>query len=189
MGKPTVTPEAAPSSEQLLAADRDESANDRSIRTFATLPPEILSGDSTYVLDSSSGYVMESKTNAHGKDSQAFGVPISIAVGESIAVENPYSQPSPAQDSIKTPVLPFLGATYTMDRSSVFVIHGQTLTPGSTVTVSGSVVSVPLLIEQHGQSSPQQTVVTTPVMYLGSSTYIMDKSFKLGPRRPDNCSR
>ena len=81
MGKPTVTPEAAPSSEQLLAADRDESANDRSIRTFATLPPEILSGDSTYVLDSSSGYVMESKTNAHGKDSQAFGVPISIAVG------------------------------------------------------------------------------------------------------------
>ncbi|CAO1597850.1 MAG: hypothetical protein LQ349_004542 [Xanthoria aureola] len=116
MGKHTVTPEAAPSSEQLLAADRDESANDRSIRTFATLPPEILSGDSTYVLDSSSGYVMESKTNAHGKDSQAFGVPISIAVGESIAIENPYSQPSPAQDLIKTPVLPFLGATYTMDR-------------------------------------------------------------------------
>lgn len=58
----------------------------------------------------------------------------------------------------------------------MFVIQGQTLTPGSTVAVSGSVVSAPPLIEQHGQSSPQQTVVTTPVMYLGSLTYIMDKS-------------
>ncbi|KAL8755127.1 MAG: hypothetical protein Q9199_003859 [Rusavskia elegans] len=174
MDKPTATPEAAPSSAPLVAADRGDAANDQSIQT--ALPPDILSGDSTDVLGSSSEYVIESRMNAHGEGSQAFGLPISIAVGESIAIDKPYSQPLPTQDLSKTPVLPFLGSAYTMESSSIFVIDGQTLTPGGTVTISGSVVPVPALTEPHGQSSPQQTIVTMPVMYLGSSPYLMDTS-------------
>ncbi|KAI4240763.1 MAG: hypothetical protein L6R42_011450 [Xanthoria sp. 1 TBL-2021] len=174
MDKPTAIPEAAPSSAPMVAADRGDAANDQSSQT--ALPPEILSGDSTYVLGSSSEYVIEIKMNAHGEGSQAFGVPISIAVGESIAIDKPYSQPLPTQDLSKTPVLPFLGSAYTMEPSSIFVIDGQTLIPGGTGTISGSVVSVPPLTEPHGQSSPQQTIVTMPVMYLGSSPYLIDTS-------------
>ena len=122
---------------------------------------------SIYTADQSSNIVVEGQTVALGGAFTVSGNVISV----------PTMQPiQPPQNSISTPVMSFLGSTLTMDMSSNFVFGGETIKPGSAVTISGSILSVPHLNGPQGQSFSQQSVVTIPLLSFRSSTYIMDMS-------------
>ncbi|KAL8778641.1 MAG: hypothetical protein Q9213_007331 [Squamulea squamosa] len=181
MGQPTATPVAIPIDVAsglgpYSAATSGEAANSQSIRTLASPPSEIISGDLTYTLGSSSEYIIASSIVAQSRDSKDLGSPVSLASGQSVTFDKPFSQSSPKHDLIPTPILPFLRSTYTMDISSKLLIDGQTITPGGILTILGSAVSVPHTVEAHAQSVPEQSVVKTPVISFAGLTYTMTTS-------------
>ncbi|KAI4273895.1 MAG: hypothetical protein LQ337_004307 [Flavoplaca oasis] len=120
----------------------------------------------TYTMDKSSKIVVEGQTVEPGGAVTLSGSIISV----------PTIKPLPTQTLIPTSVVSFLGSTLTMDMSSNFIFDGQTVKPGSAITVSGSILSVPHLVGPLGESSSQQSTVTIPLLSFGSSTYTMDMS-------------
>ncbi|KAL8889911.1 MAG: hypothetical protein Q9215_002893 [Flavoplaca cf. flavocitrina] len=141
---------------------------DSEATAFPIFPTPIVSfHGSIYTADQSSNIVVEGQTVALGGAFTVSGNVISV----------PTMQPiQPQQNSISTPVVSFLGSIVTMDMSSNFVFGGETVKPGSAVTISGSILSVPPLNGFQGQSFSQQSIPTIPLLSFGSSTYTMDMS-------------
>ncbi|KAL8644285.1 MAG: hypothetical protein Q9226_007843, partial [Calogaya cf. arnoldii] len=125
----------------------------------------------------SSDYVIASKVLTEGDDdSKTNGTPLSIADGDAIVFTGTSNQFSPEQGLIPTPVVSIFGSIHTLDKSSNLVFEGQTLTPGGALTVSGSVISVPIIADTVSGQILAQTVTQTPVVSFLGSTYTMDKS-------------
>ncbi|KAL8770612.1 MAG: hypothetical protein Q9209_003680 [Squamulea sp. 1 TL-2023] len=180
-GEPTATPDATPEDVAsdlglLGAATSSEIVNSQNVRILASPQSKIISGGLTYTLGSSSEYVIASNTVAQSKDSKHLGIPISLASGKSIAFDRPFSQSSSQHDLFTTNILPFLGSTYILDISSKLVVGRQTITPGGIVTILGSAVSVPSVVEFHARPIPEQSMVSTPVISFAVLTYTMTAS-------------
>lgn len=105
--------------------------------------PSITFGGSTVTANSQSQLVIAGQTLSPGSVITVSGTPISLAPGASSVVigGSTFSQSSTATAK----PLPFItlgGSKITENSQSQFVIAGQTLLPGSAITVSGTVVSL-----------------------------------------------
>lgn len=113
------------------------------------------------------------------------GVEYSLAPSATAILSNgheaalaPLTAPQPAQ----TAILTFADSTYTANAASEMVIGGETLTPGHSITLSGSPIylSPDGTVAVIGSSSIKQTLVTpdsslyTPQLTLAGSTYTAD---------------
>ncbi|KAL8846824.1 MAG: hypothetical protein Q9221_008110 [Calogaya cf. arnoldii] len=175
--EPIVKPEPAPGMDPLGSTIASDAPKDPQTRTLASPPSEIVSSGSTYTLDPSSDYVVASKVLTEGDDdSKTDETPISIAEGDAIIVTGISNQFSPEQGLIPTPVVSMFGSIHTLDKSSNLVFEGQTMTPGGVLTVSGSVISVPIIADTVSGRSSAQTVTRTPVVSFLGSAYTMDES-------------
>ncbi|KAL8951259.1 MAG: hypothetical protein Q9222_002761 [Ikaeria aurantiellina] len=110
--------------------------------------PVLSLGGSTHTMDGSLGFVLDGQTLTKGGAITVSGSVVSLPTGGSIAIVDGATQtlahaPVTAVADTNQPVLTLGGSTYTMDRSSGFVLDGQTLNKGGAITVSGHGVSLP----------------------------------------------
>lgn len=105
--------------------------------------PALTFGASTYSLDSSSHIVVAGQTIVPGASAvMVSNTPISLAPGAKVAVIAGQTQSlSPASVTAES-VLTFQGSTYTANAASAFVIAGQTLSPGGSITASNTPISL-----------------------------------------------
>ena len=150
----------------------------------AEAPAVLTFAGSTYNANAASQFVVAGQTLAPGAAITVSGTPISLASGGAVAVVGTSTQ-SLKSASPFTPapaVLSFDGSSYTADGSSDFIIDGQTLAQGATITVSGTPISLPsggaiAIIGSSTQSLGSAAIVTAaPVLTLDGSTYTADAS-------------
>ncbi|KAL9620589.1 MAG: hypothetical protein Q9204_008194, partial [Flavoplaca sp. TL-2023a] len=118
---------------------------------------------SSYMTDKSSNLIVKGQTikpaGVFTPSGSVMSVPI-IADTQSTAISiNP------------TPVVSFLGTTYTVDKSSNIIVEGQTVEPGGAVTLSGSIRSVPTI-----KPLPSQSLIPTSVVSFLGTTYTVVQS-------------
>ena len=138
---------------------------------------------STVTADSSSAFVIAGETLTPGGEVTVSGTPISLAPGASIAVVGSSTQHlGIATPTGQAPIITFAGSTYTADRTSVFTIDDQTLSPGGIITVSGTPISLgsTASIAVIG-SSTQQLGTPNPtgqgrLLTFAGSTFTADRS-------------
>ena len=127
-------------------------------------PPPVLSvAGTTYTANAASEFIIAGQTLAPGGEITIASTKISLHPSADIAVVGDKTQflatasPSPAPA-----LLTFAGSTYTANAASQFVIASQTLTPGGTITASGTPIALP----QPTNDIP----ATIPIAVIGSST-------------------
>lgn len=154
--------------------------------TPAPNPAVLTFAGSTYTANTASQFVVADQTLAPGSTITVSGTPIAIPEGSDVAVIGTSTQllttPAPTTNSA---ILTFAGSTYTANTASQFVIAGQTLTPGGTITASGTPISLPPGTNVAVIGTSTQTLATAsvpltaeevPVMTWGGSTYTADAS-------------
>lgn len=105
--------------------------------------PALTFGGSTYTVDSSSHIVVAGQTIVPGASAvMVSSTPISLAPGAKVAVVAGQTQTLTPASIAAEPVLTFQGSTYTANAASAFVIAGQTLSPGGTITASSTPISL-----------------------------------------------
>ena len=101
--------------------------------------------------NSASAFVIGSQTLTPGGVITLSGTPISLAAAGSYVVVGtstiPLATAAPSSAGRPSPeIFTFAGKTYTADAASdVFVIDGQTLSPGAAITVSGTQISLAVI--------------------------------------------
>ena len=115
--------------------------------TVLNAPPLLTLNGATYTANAAGAFVIASQTLTPGGSVTISGTPIFEAGGTSpaYAVVGSSTQSLAHASAIATnaPVLTFHGHTYTADAQSNFIIEGQTLKPGSDITVDGTRISEP----------------------------------------------
>lgn len=150
-------------------------------------PAVLTFAGSTYTANTASQFVVAGQTLTPGGQITVSSTPLSLGPSANIAIIGTSTQllttPGPTSNPA---ILTFAGSTYTANTASDFVIAGQTLTPGGTITASGTPISVPKgtsNIAVIGTST--QTLATAPatlstaeapVMTWDGSTYTADAS-------------
>ena len=140
---------------------------------------------STYTANAASQFVVAGQTLTPGGQITVSNTPLSLALSGNVAVIGTSTQTlATAAPSSNPAVLTFAGSTYTANSASQFVIAGQKLTPGGTITASGTPISMPQgtpNIAVIGSST--QTLVTAPpstaeapIITFDGSTYTADAS-------------
>ncbi|KAL8784852.1 MAG: hypothetical protein Q9195_008869 [Heterodermia aff. obscurata] len=149
--------------------------------------PIITYGGSTYTA-SSSAFAVGSQKLTPGGQITVSGTPISLASDASVAVIGGSTQSLSYAMTSTAPleqdrILSFDGSTIAADRSSGFVIAGQTLAPGGKITVSGTPISLGsgATIAVVGSTSTQQLGISTPtdqgrLLIFAGSTFTADGS-------------
>lgn len=148
--------------------------------------PQILTiGDSAYTIDSSSHFIIGSQTLAPGSPGIiVFGTPVSLASDASVAVIGSSTTQFDQEIVPKiAPVLTLGDTAYTATLSSAFVIAGQTLTLGGSITVSGTRVAYPttgnvMVVGESTQALASATITppSTPAMTFAGNTYTLDSA-------------
>ncbi len=109
-----------------------------------TIAPVFTFAGSTYTASSSSAFVIEGHTLRPGAGIEVQGTKISYPAGGTEILVGTSTQSlsfATSEPSATAPAFAFDGSRYTADSSSRFVIDGQTLAPGSVITVSGTPIS------------------------------------------------
>ena len=105
--------------------------------------PSITFGGSTITANSKTQLVIAGQTLSPGSIITVSGTPISLAPGaSSVVIGGTTFSLSPTAAAKPLPSLTFGGSTITENTKSQFVIAGQTLSPGSAITISGTVISL-----------------------------------------------
>lgn len=105
--------------------------------------PSITFGGSTITANSQSQLVIAGQTLSPGSAITVSGTAISLAPGASgVVIGGSTFSLSPPATAKPLPSITFGGSTITENSLSQFVVAGQTLSPGSAITVSGTVISL-----------------------------------------------
>ena len=141
---------------------------------------------STYTANAASQFIIAGQTLTPGDQITVSSTPLSLAPSANVAVIGTSTQtlttPAPASNPAR---LIFAGTIYTANAASQFVIAGQTLTPGGTITASGTPIGLPegtnfAVIGTSTQflvaASAPPTAEAAPVMTWDGSTYTADAS-------------
>lgn len=132
-------------------------------------PPLLTFAGTTYTANSASDFTIAGQILTPGGTIQVANTLISLAATPTIAVINHSTQnlaTAPvAATTTDVPVLTFDGTAYTANPSSAFIIGSQTLTPGGTITVSGTTISEP--------RSGGIAIVGSSTQTLGTSTVVL----------------
>ena len=143
------------------------------------LVPVLTIHGSTYQADQDSRFTIDDQTITPGGAITAYGTPIAIDTGASIAVIGSSTQSLSNTVVTPKPLLTFAGTTYTADDTTNFVIAGETLTRGGILRVDGTRLS----LDQAGTGvvigtstslliSPDvNTAAAAPALTFGGSTY------------------
>ena len=119
---------------------------------------------STYTANAASQIVVAGQTLTPGGQITVSGTPLSLAPSANLAVIGSSTQllttPIPTANPA---ILTFAGSTYTANSASQFIIAGQTLTPGGTITASGTPISLPQGTNIAVIGTSTQTLATAPV--------------------------
>ena len=114
----------------------------------------------TYTANSASQFIVGTETLTPGGQITVFGMPISEGSDGSFVVIGGSTQPLATPGPTQAPtLLTFNGQTFTANSASEFVIFGQTLSPGSQITVSGTPIS--------------EAASGTGLVVIGSSTEVL----------------
>ena len=105
--------------------------------------PALIFAGSTYSANSLGRFVIGEQTLSPGAAITVPGTQISPAAAGNAAVIGSSTELLPLNGLRTAAMLSFDGSTFTADASSDFVIGGQTLTPGSSIEVSGTPISYP----------------------------------------------
>lgn len=141
--------------------------------------PVLSLGGAAYTAASASAFVIAGQTLTPGGGITVSGTPISLAPGGSVAVVG--SGTAQLHQAALPTILPALsigGVTYTATSASAFVIAGQTLTPGGSITVSGTPLFYPSTnnVVVVGSSTQQLSSITikavpAPIFTFAGSSY------------------
>ena len=140
---------------------------------------------SIYTANAASQIVVAGKTLTPGGQIIVSGTTLSLAPSANLAVIGSSTQllttPVPTANPA---ILSFAGSTYTANSASQFIIAGQTLTPGGTITASGTPISLPQGTNIAVIGTSTQTLATAPALLTAEapvltwqgSTYTADAS-------------
>ena len=144
--------------------------------------PDLIIGSQTLAPDSRGAYVISGQTLTPGGLVTFAGTPISLMPSASgVVVGSTTSWLVPPAQSI--PVVTVGSSAYTANSASDFVINGQTLAPGSVITVSGTAIS--LLPSASGIVVGSSTSLfptpapMAPAVTLGSQVYTADTASRI----------
>ena len=152
----------------------------------ASSPAVLTFGGSTYTANTASQFVIAGQTLAPGGQIAVSGTTLSLAPSANVAVIGTSTQSlTTSAPSANAAVLTFAGSTYTANSATQFIVAGQTLTPGGTITASSTVISMPQgtnfavigsSTQFLGTASAKPSTAEAPVLTLGGSTYTADAS-------------
>ena len=140
---------------------------------------------STFTADSSSDLVIGGQTLTPGGSIELSAPPISYPAGAAAIAIGTETLPLSfgTISDIVRPIIMFDRCTFTADAASDFTIHGQTLTPGGNIDVSGTPISYPsaglavvIGISTEPFSFATITRANTPTVTVDGSTYTADAS-------------
>jgi len=106
---------------------------------LATPGPAVMTFGGTYIANSASAFILASQTLGPGGVITISGTPLSLPISAVYYLEGTSKIPLA---TAAPKVLTYGGQVYTANSASDFVIAGQTLVPGSVITVSGTQISV-----------------------------------------------
>lgn len=153
-----------------------------------TYPAVMKFAGATYTANAASEFVIAGQTLPPGGQIFVSSTRLSLAPSANFALIGTSTQllTTPSPTSNPAAILTFAGSTYTANSASQFIIAGQTLTSGGTITASGTTISLPegtnvALIGTSTQTlatAPAPTVSTdeAPVLTFEGSTYTADAS-------------
>lgn len=129
-------------------------------------------GGQAYTAQAGSTFVVGSQTLVPGGVITVDGTKVSLVSGGTAAVVNGVTQT--LSQATAAPVLTLGGQTYTARSGSSFVIDGQTLAPGSVVTVDGTTISLAsggqfAVVDGVTETLAQATI--SPMLSVGGHTY------------------
>lgn len=105
--------------------------------------PEMTFAGETYTANSDSAIIIKGQTLIPGSSAiTVLSTPISLALGAKVVVIASQTQSLSSASITAEPVLTFGGSTYTANAASAFMIAGQTLSPGGTITASSTPISL-----------------------------------------------
>ena len=157
----------------------------------SALPPGIVSiGSTTLTADSSSKFVIGSKTLAPGSAPITHsGIVYSLPSSGRAVIIGPSTQSILTPTPQSAPIITLGGSTFTADSSSQFYVGSQTLAPGGAIVRSSQVVSLAtnaatLIVGSQTQQLSQQPIAgaSTPVITIGGSTLTANSAshFEIG---------
>ncbi|CAD6587759.1 MAG: hypothetical protein ASARMPRED_003247 [Alectoria sarmentosa] len=140
---------------------------------------------STYTANAASQFIIAGQTLTPGGQIIVSSTPLSLAPSANVAVIGTSTQTLTTAAPASNPArLIFAGTIYTANTASQFVIAGQTLTPGGTITASGTPIGLPegtnfAVIGSSTQflaAASAPPTAEAPVMTWDGSTYTADAS-------------
>ena len=140
---------------------------------------------STYTANAASQFVIADQTLPPGGQIIVSNTQISLAPSANLAVIGTSTQLLTTPAPVSNPaVLTFDGSTYTANAASQFVIADETLTPGGTITASGTPIAMPEgtnfaligTITQFLAAASAPLTAEAPVLTWDGSTYTADAS-------------
>lgn len=149
-----------------------------------TAHPAMTFAGSTYTANSDSAILIQGQTLIPGSPAITISnTPISLAPGASVAVIAGQTQTLTSMGRpTARPVLSFAGSTYTANTAAAFIIDGQTLPPGSVITVSNTPISLAtdgsfaLIAGSSTQSLPAPTTPPAFTFTFNGTTYTADST-------------
>ena len=153
--------------------------------TIVTPKPVLTFAGSTYTADDSTNFVIGGETLTRGGTVKVDETQLSLDQAGTGVVIGTSTQllAFPSITTAAEPILTFGGSTYTADSSSDFILNGQTLSKGGTITVDGTQLSygeagTDVVIGTSTQFLSLATIsaVAEPILTFDGSTYIADSS-------------
>lgn len=108
------------------------------VKTDTPNAPIITFGGSQYTANLGGDFVIGSQTLRPGEALTLAGTPISYAPDHAFLVIGSSTQSLSPSETFSMPILTFGGTSYTANADGEFLINGQTLAAGGTITVSGT---------------------------------------------------
>ena len=126
-----------------LHRDYHENSNDPADGASVTSTPRVISaGGAIYTANADGAYIIHGQTLSRGEKIVDAGTTISLATDGAFALVGSSTQELSPISTDTAHAISFKGQTYIADPDSNFVIDGQTLHPGSRLTISGTMISL-----------------------------------------------
>ncbi|MCJ1292664.1 hypothetical protein MMC34_004217 [Xylographa carneopallida] len=132
----------------------------------AILAQQLTAFGSTFTAKPESAFVIGTQTLKPGASITVSGTLISLAPSASYVVVGSNTQMLAEPEATPIQPLTAFGSTFTADSASAFVIGSQTLTPGGSITVSGTLFSLAPLGSYIVVGSSTQTLAAAPTSTL-----------------------
>lgn len=141
----------------------------------ASPAPAITVGGTVYSAASGSPYIVAGSTLSLGSALTIDGTTVSLVASNSAVVINGVTQAPAPSDPTGEGSITVGGTVYSAASDSPYVIAGQTLSPGSAITVDGTTVSLEAsgatVVINGVTQTPSSAATQAPILTIGGATY------------------